>query len=74
MAFTLRLDDDTAEAVRRRADTEHLSAHQVVERAVRHYLANTAPDEDVAALLPGIAGQVAAAGAAADARRGRSAS
>lgn len=37
---TVRLDEDQASAVRKRADHDHISASEVMRRALDHYLAS----------------------------------
>jgi predicted transcriptional regulator len=45
MAMTLRLTDEQAEALRRRADKEGRSMQQVARAALDEYLVRTADDE-----------------------------
>ncbi|GAB2455555.1 hypothetical protein GCM10027187_24780 [Streptosporangium sandarakinum] len=45
MAMTLRLSDDQAEALRRRADKEGRSMQQVALHAIEEYLARAADDD-----------------------------
>ena len=40
MAMTLRLSDDEAEALRRRAELEHRSMQEVARQAIREYVEN----------------------------------
>jgi predicted transcriptional regulator len=40
MPMTLRLSDAEADALRRRAELEHRSMHEVVRQAVREYVEN----------------------------------
>ncbi|MGA8112046.1 MAG: DUF6364 family protein [Actinocatenispora sp.] len=69
MAFTLRLDSELTERAKQRAQREHRSLTGIVEHALVQYLDNTASDDEVAALLPGIAVQVRDAGEAHEGRR-----
>jgi predicted transcriptional regulator len=45
MAMTLRLTDDEADALRRRAELENRSMQDVARQAVRDYIENTSRDE-----------------------------
>lgn len=40
MAMTLRLADDEAEALRRRATLEHRSMQEIARQAIREYMEN----------------------------------
>ena len=45
MAMTLRLSDDEAQALRKRADLEGRSMQTVVRQALREYIDRTSPAE-----------------------------
>jgi plasmid stability protein len=50
MAMTLRLDDDTAEALRVRASVDGRSVHQTVLLAIDEYLERAKRDQRITAL------------------------
>ena len=51
MAMTLRLSDDEADALRKRADYEGRSMQEVAREAVREYVENHSRDDLLEAVL-----------------------
>ena len=51
MAMTLRLTDDEAQALRKRAELEGRSMQTVVRRALRKYIEDTSRDDLLDAVL-----------------------